>query len=233
MTRLFSSFVLLGMGLLLASGCNARDDMSVGDAFTQAQRLEQQGDFEQAVQRYHQAAENGHPAAQLRLADIYQWGTFYDDAGTVNGVLEQDRAAAQRWYEHAFAAYETLATQGDAEAQTTLGMLYATGKGTARDMDRARALWQQAADQGNAMAQYNLGFALWQEKNYSEAFTWLSEAAAQDQAAAQYLLATMYTHGHGVAPNVEEAVMWLRKAAANGNAMARRNLDGMTAQGLL
>lgn len=207
--------------------------MSPDDAFTRASQLEQQGEFEEAVQWYHRASEDGHPAAQLRLADIYQWGTFYDDDGMVNGVLPQDRAAAQRWYERAFASYETLAEQEDAEAQATLGRLYATGKGTARDMDRARALWKQAAHQGNAMAQYNLGFTLWQDQSYQKAFTWLSKAAAQDQAAAQYLLATMYMHGHGVTKSVDEAVGWLRKAAANGNAMAQRNLDGMAAQGIL
>ncbi|MFN8922219.1 MAG: tetratricopeptide repeat protein, partial [Sphingobacteriia bacterium] len=49
------------------------------------------------------------------------------------------------------------AEQGDADAQHTLGRMYATGEGVLQDYKQAVYWSQKAAEQGNTKAQYNLG----------------------------------------------------------------------------
>lgn len=49
------------------------------------------------------------------------------------------------------------ATQGSAEAQFILGMMYANGRGVPQDYATARGWYEKAAAQGYALAQYNLG----------------------------------------------------------------------------
>ena len=65
-------------------------------------------------------------------------------------VAEKDYAQASQWYRKA-------ADQGDADAQTNLGFLYANGHGVAQDYAQALQWYRKAADQGYASAQYNLG----------------------------------------------------------------------------
>ena len=53
--------------------------------------------------------------------------------------------------------YRKAADQGDANAQTNLGYLYANGQGVAQDFAQAMTWYRKAADQGNAIAQNNIG----------------------------------------------------------------------------
>jgi hypothetical protein len=76
------------------------------------------------------------------------------------------------------------AEQGDAEAQNNLGVLYASGRGVAKD-DKQAAFWfRKAADQGEAMAQFNLGRMYFNgtgaPKDYVQAYLWTNLAAAQE-----------------------------------------------------
>lgn len=64
--------------------------------------------------------------------------------------MPQDYAQAAQWCEKA-------AVQGNAEAQTMLGRMYATGQWVARRDDLALLWWRKAAAQGHAEAQYQLG----------------------------------------------------------------------------
>ncbi len=73
------------------------------------------------------------------------------------------------------------AEQGDAAAQTNLGLMYANGEGVLKD-DKAAVKWyRRAAEQGYADAQFNLGVmchtgdAL--PKDYVAAYAWYSLAA--------------------------------------------------------
>ncbi|HEY6370244.1 MAG TPA: tetratricopeptide repeat protein, partial [Candidatus Sulfotelmatobacter sp.] len=49
------------------------------------------------------------------------------------------------------------AAQGEAEAQTILGMFYYLGGGVPKDFAQAVSWWRKAADQGLAEAQFHLG----------------------------------------------------------------------------
>ena len=59
-----------------------------------------------------------------------------------------DYAAAQR-------EWLPLAEQGNAEAQTYLGVMHRDGQGVAQDYAEALRWYRMAADQGHAAAQYN------------------------------------------------------------------------------
>ena len=70
---------------------------------------------------------------------------------------------------------------------------------------------------------YSVGEAV--PKDDTEAAAWLSCAAEQDFAAAQFLLGLMYGQGQGVPQDLVQAHMWLTLAEERGNSYARRVLD--------
>ena len=76
----------------------------------------------------------------------------------------------------------TAAEQGDAEAQSFLGVLYKEGWGVPQNYDEALHWFQAAAEQGNAEAQSFLGamYFLGQgvPQDYIQASTWTSLAAS-------------------------------------------------------
>ena len=63
--------------------------------------------------------------------------------------MPQDDKAALKWYRLA-------AKQGDANAQSSLGVMYATGQGVAQDDQEAVRLFRLSAEQGNPSGQCNL-----------------------------------------------------------------------------
>ena len=56
-----------------------------------------------------------------------------------------------------FAETRTKAEQGDAKAQSNLGVMYYKGQGVTRNYAEAAKWFRKAAEQGFAEAQYNLG----------------------------------------------------------------------------
>ncbi|MFT7685461.1 MAG: TPR repeat protein [Candidatus Azotimanducaceae bacterium] len=81
-----------------------------------------------------------------------------------------------------FSDTKALAEQGDAAAQSNLGMMYRTGKGTAQDFKLAVKWSRLSADQGYADAQWSLG-NMYEEgqgllQDYKMAHMWYNIAAA-------------------------------------------------------
>jgi hypothetical protein len=68
-------------------------------------------------------------------------------------------------YATAFRELKPLADQGDARAQTKLGIMYDHGKGVAQDDAEAVKWYRRAADQGDALAQTILGAILSETPN--------------------------------------------------------------------
>ena len=85
------------------------------------------------------------------------------------------------------------AEQGQAEAQYTLGFMYAKGEGVPQDYAEAMKWFRKAAEQGHAEAQHNLGNMYVQGKGVPqddvEAYTWLAVAAANGDGDAKDKLA--------------------------------------------
>ncbi|NJN69661.1 MAG: sel1 repeat family protein [Nitrospira sp.] len=82
-------------------------------------------------------------------------------------------------------AVQAQANQGEAEAQNSLGELYAKGMGMPQDYAQARAWYQKAAAQGHPLAQNNLAelyFAgLGVPQDYVRAYMWVTLAATHMQ----------------------------------------------------
>ena len=60
-------------------------------------------------------------------------------------------------YQTAFREWRPLANQGDAAAQSNLGLMYEYGSGVLKDYKEAVKWYRKAAEQGYAKAQGNLG----------------------------------------------------------------------------
>ncbi|MDE2196217.1 MAG: SEL1-like repeat protein [Gammaproteobacteria bacterium] len=123
--------------------------------------------FAEAVRWYRQAAEQAHPMAQDRLADLYMLG---------RGVPQDDTQAFQ-WYARTAEQYYAM-------AQCNLAYMHAAGIGTPLDDIAATTLYLQAAAQGEARAYFNLGLRYLKGRgapaNPVHACAWMSNAARLD-----------------------------------------------------
>jgi len=139
-----------------------------------------------------------------------------------------------------------LASQGNAEAQYTLGVCYTFGLGVSQDNSKAAYWYQKCARQGFGMtkrektlikkakkgdvvSQFNLSVNYMQGgygfyKNYDLAFYWANQAAQQGYAPAQCNLGLMYDLGWGTSVDYVEAEKWYDRAIAKGNKKAKLNL---------
>jgi serine/threonine protein kinase len=129
----------------------------------------------------------------------------------------------------AFKACRRQAETGDVEAQFKLGVMYAYGRGTAKNETEAADWLRKAAGQKHLTAQTRLGLMLARgagvAKNEAEAAQWLRRAAEQGDAIAQFNLGLMHAHGLGVTKDRTAALKWYHKAAAQGHNGARVNLS--------
>jgi hypothetical protein len=183
----------------------------------------------------------GCPLAECRMKHLMLVGMIVITFATIPGVCDSTEpgqepaqlrndakadlaaatAAAQRGdFSTALTGFSKLAKQGNAEAQSSLGYLYARGYGVAKN-DREAAKWYRlAAEQGNSMAQSNLG-SMYSDgegvpQDYTEAFKWYDLAARQGDALGQYNLGVAYANGEGVPRNYVKAYAWILLADAQG-----------------
>ena len=77
------------------------------------------------------------------------WGGAYEDGLTAYN--RNDFATTIK-------LWRPLAEQGDAVAQSNLGVMYSTGQGVTQDYKEALKWYRLAAEQGNAIAQTSLGW---------------------------------------------------------------------------
>jgi uncharacterized protein len=131
-------------------------------------------------------------------------------------------------YATALREWKPLAEQGDAIAQSNLGLLYAKGRGVPQDYTEAVKWFRKAADQGYADAQLNLGimYAGGQgvPQDDAAAVMWYRKAANQGHAKSQSILGVLYRNGQGVPQDYVEAAKWYRKAAEQGQVHAQSTL---------
>ena len=207
------------------------------EAFESGVSCYEQGDYTQAFQYFHTAAQLGLPNAQFSLALCYFEG---------EGV-EQDLDMAILWVERA-------SEQGLESAAELLKLLKAAKEhpfdlGVAclkqEDFEQAVLFFRIAAEQGDAKAQFNLALCYSQgkgvEENQSEAVRWYRAAAEQgDQKAAEALARLRKKEAAeafilGVACHEKgeytQAVQHFRTAAESGDATAQFNLAVFYEQG--
>jgi TPR repeat protein len=84
-------------------------------------------------------------------------------------------------FETALAVFRPLAENGDAKAQSILGLMYSYGEGVPVDYREAARWYRRAAEQSSSVAQYNLGMFYLEGKgvsqNTDEAIKWLAKSA--------------------------------------------------------
>ncbi len=138
------------------------------------------------------------------------------------------------WYRKLFSSgqapdlesIQTQADRGDADAQFSLGLKYASSVGTAQDYDLAARWYLKAADQSHSLAQFNLGIMYIKghgvPRDEATAMRWFHKAAQLGDAGAQFNLG-MRQHRDSIAEfptnaaeSKIEAYKWFNLAAAQG-----------------
>jgi TPR repeat protein len=158
----------------------------------------------------------------------------------------EDGVAAYRGGDYATALrlWRPLAEQGNAGAQSNLGVMYAKGQGVPRDYAQATQWYRKAADQGDADAQFSLGSMYDRGRrgrgvpqDFAQAAQWYRKAAEQGVVGAQFNLGFMYANGRGVPQDYVLAHMWSNLAAGGFPAtdtekrnLAVANRDAVTAR---
>ena len=154
-----------------------------------------------------------------------------EDLATANDAFERGE------YVTALELYETLAGQGNAEAQFQLGLIYEQGLGIDADRQTAQRYYQQAAEQQSPQALDALGTLYLKGEgviqNFKESLRLFQQAAAQGYPQAQHNLAIAYADGKGTFRDPVKAHMWFNLASANGYpqaAASRERLASSMAQ---
>jgi TPR repeat protein len=149
-------------------------------------------------------------------------------SGTAIAGTSEDCVAAaayvygQQDYTEALRLCRPLAEQGDAKAQSALGLMYTNGEGVQKDYAEAAKWYRKAADQGYARAQSALGYLYANgsgaPQDYAEARKWYDKAAEQGDFPAQFWLGLGYWAGQQMPKDYVLAHMWLNLAATHSRA---------------
>jgi TPR repeat protein len=111
-----------------------------------------------------------------------------------------------------------LAEQGDARAQSIVGLAHYRGRGVPRDDIEAANWFRRAGNQGDVAAQYYLGLMFSEgqgvPQDHAEAAKWYRLAADQGDALSQYNLALSYAKGEAGTLDHVSAYVWFNLAAA-------------------
>lgn len=117
------------------------------------------------------------------------------------------------------------AHRGDSGAQYSLGLMYGSGNGIAKNMAEAAKWYRRAADQGHAKAQAMLGILFNSgqgvPQSHTEAIKWWRRAANQGDADARFNLGMAYWKGDGVTQDFDKANALFRSMAPAGSSYAR------------
>jgi len=115
-------------------------------------------------------------------------------------------------YATALREWSPLAEQGNARAQTFLGMLYRNGQGVPRDDKTAVKWYRLAAKQEYAAAQFNLGRMYYHGMGVPQddktAVKWFRLAAEEGHAFGALNLAFAYFDGKGAEENWVSGYVW-------------------------
>ena len=121
----------------------------------------------------------------ISILFFMQWA--YIPMALAGDILKGFEAYNKGDYSGAFIEWEDLAANGDAVAQSSLGIMYHLGQGVSQDDFKAFDLINRSARQGFAPAQMSLGHfyenGLGTIPDQARAFMWFSIAASSDKSA--------------------------------------------------
>ena len=151
------------------------------------------------------------------------------DAG--EAIAKGNDALTRRQYADALKWYRSAADAGNAAAMCNVGLLYETGKGTAKDNVQAMEWYTKAAEKQYVPAEVNLASLYERQQDFGKAFTNYKMAAEGDNANAMVRLGHCYEGGLGTDENTSEALKWYRKAAEANNSEAMTDLGVLYSRG--
>ncbi|MEZ5849819.1 MAG: protein kinase [Hyphomicrobiaceae bacterium] len=181
------------------------------------------GDFKSAQPLLVAASHAAYPEAQAQYGEL-----LYDGIAPV----QFDRAAACRLFDQARRG-------GSLTGLTSYAGCLGEGQGgLARDEARSHALYRQAADRGMREGMLYTGLQLRDGRGAAQdipaALRWIEEAAARNEARADYLLADTYQYGYGVNTDRARARDYFAKAKSGLERMANAfHSDAMTILGVM
>lgn len=148
------------------------------------------------------------------LEETYQRGNALGQAGKLNEALPFIRAAADG---------------GHAQAQFTLGSMYAFGQGgLTQSRDEARDWYERAAAQGHPVALYNLGLyydkGLGVAQDRVRALDYYKRGAAAGDAKAAYNAGELLFRGDGVEADAAAGIAYMEQSARQNTAKAQLSL---------
>ena len=150
-----------------------------------------------------------------------------------NAVAEYNKGN----YVQALNTFYALAKEGDSQAQFNVALIYANGKGVAKDHYQAMVWYEKAAQQRNCDAQYNLAKLIVQKAEKGDthaqerAKEWYEKAAKAGQKEAMNELALFYVKGRGVKRDERKAFALFKQAAQMGESSAQANVALLYAWG--
>jgi TPR repeat protein len=124
-------------------------------------------------------------------------------------------------YKEAARILFALASNGDAEANSMIGMMYKQGLGCKQNDEKAVKYFKKAAELGYAKAVYNLGlmnkYGQGVEQNFGKAAELFQKADSMGSPNTEYRQGYIYYKGQGVPQSYEKAVKFFQKGADKGS----------------
>jgi TPR repeat protein len=152
-------------------------------------------------------------------------------ANAATAIARGNDALTRQQFAEALKWYRTAADDGNAAAMCNVGLLYETGKGTAKDPAQAMDWYKRAAEKQYTPAIVNLASMYERQQDFGKAFTYYKQAAEANNAGAMVRLGHFYEEGKGTDENTNEAVKWYRRAADLNNSEAMTDLGVLYSRG--
>ncbi len=166
-----------------------------------------------AKRYYIAAAKNGNSIAQYTLADDF-----------INSKHAENKKLGLIWLNKAV-------EQGNRQAQSKLGELYATGILVPKDIDKAKELFEIALAKGYTPALYQMGELARQQNDLPHAIDWYKKAASKNYAPAQISLARIYLQTKTPLYDPHTGFLWMLRAAQGGSSEAQLALSSIYKEG--
>ncbi len=194
----------------------------LGDAYLDGKGVEQ--DYEQALECYQWAANNGNAIAALSLSKMYKGGV---------GV-EQNDETAMTWLSQGLQLFNTMraenltrrAETGDAQAMLELGECYRVGDCVEQNRERMMAWWNKASEAGLVAALHHIGRYYYEQRDIPKAVHYLTQAVSAGYLDSYFTLALCYLFQEEKEDR-KKGIALLTKAAERGHLAAQVALAGL------
>ena len=176
--------------------------------------VEEELDFEKALQLYKSAAEKELPAAMNTMGYLHLNGLGVDKSG-----------------EKALFWFSKSAQKGIAESMCSIGYMYSEGDCVPQNFRRAKYWFEKATANGSLMAFLGLGYlysnGLGVEENNEHAFGLYENAALKGSPEGMFMLGDSYEQGLGCQNDIELALKWYKQAADYGDVDSLRAIGNL------